>query len=98
MDNEIKVNSELLMESVLDLDMNIGSITCMVENLEGMYALLSDLNEGMTTIHSPYAEGFQIRIQAILNLLSYSYKDLDKTVDAMSKNYNTLHQLIIKEK
>lgn len=92
MENKLSVNSELLNESLFDLEMEFGSISCTALNLKGACTLLNDINEDMQNVQSPYIEGFQIRIQAILSLLNYSNKDLDKAVDKIYENYNIIFE------
>lgn len=84
-----KVNFKELKRQVFEIDSQFGELACIAETFVGARELLSDLNEDIRGFSFPDSERFQLKIQAILNLLTYANENLgeiDQTIIEMHKN------------
>lgn len=71
-----------LKKQVSEIDSQFGELACIAETFVGARELLSDLNEDMRDFSSG-TKRFQVRIQAILNLLTYANKNLSEVDSVM---------------
>lgn len=83
---------EGLMVKVQEIDGEIGNLACLNNSLYGLQQLLSDINEDMQSSAFHQISPFQVRIQALVDLLRYSNTDLKN----LYKNINNSHETLFK--
>lgn len=91
-ENNAGVILEGLMVQVQEIDGEIGNLACLNNSLYGLQQLLSDINEDMQSSVFHQISTFQVRIQALVDLLRYSNTDLQN----LYKNMNNLHETMFK--
>ncbi|WP_391119398.1 hypothetical protein [Psychrobacillus sp. L3] len=93
---EVDATVEELRSQMFQLDSKIGDLESITNTLNGLRELLSDINENMQAFPNSLEGTSQIRIQSLLDLLTYTNKDLEILNKDMEELHTPMFQNVFK--